>query len=56
MIKEVDENNRFPSKLFTFGDSGPIVDEDEEDDGLLPAPSLISSIALLGAIAILRRR
>ena len=55
-VKEVDENNRFPSKLVTFGDSGPIVDEDEEDDGLLPAPSLISSIALLGAIAILRRR
>ncbi|MFL2941902.1 MAG: hypothetical protein ACJZ2N_03780 [Candidatus Poseidoniales archaeon] len=56
LIKEVDENNRFPSKLVTFGDSGPVVTEDEEDEGLLPAPSLITSIALLGAIAILRRR
>jgi hypothetical protein len=56
-IKEVDEtNNRYPSKLVNFGDSGPVVTEDEEDEGLLPAPSLITSIALLGAIAILRRR
>ena len=56
-IKEIDEeNNRYPSKLVTFGDSGPAVTEEEEDEGLLPAPSLVSSFVLLGTIALLRRR
>ena len=30
--------------------------EEEEEGGLLPAPSIISAIALLGAVALTRRR
>ena len=56
-VKEVDESdNSYPSLQITFGDSGPAVVDDEEDEGLLPAPSLFSALALIGVVALLRRR
>ena len=56
-VKEVNEDdNSFPSKSVTFGPSGPVVTEKEEDDGLLPAPSLVTALSLIGLVALLRRR
>jgi hypothetical protein len=56
-VKEVDENdNTYPSLQITFGDSGPDVVDEEEDAGLLPAPSLFSALAMIGVVALLRRR
>ena len=56
-VKEVNEDdNSFPSKSVTFGASGPVVTEKEEDDGLLPAPSLVTALSLIGVVALLRRR
>ena len=37
-------------------DSGPDVVDEEEDAGLLPAPSLFSALAMIGVVALLRRR
>jgi hypothetical protein len=56
-VKEVNEDdNSYPSLMTTFGASGPTVTEKEEDDGLLPAPSLITALSLIGVVALLRRR
>ena len=56
-VKEVNEDdNSYPSLLTTFGDSGPTVTDKEEDDGLLPAPSLITALSLIGVVALSRRR
>ena len=57
IVKEVNEDdNSYPSLMTTFGASGPTVTEKEEDDGLLPAPSLITALSLIGVVALLRRR
>ena len=32
------------------------LDEEEEDDGLLPAPSLAAALAIFGMVALIRRR
>ena len=32
------------------------VDEDEEDGGLLPAPSLVAALAIFSMVALIRRR
>jgi len=56
-IKEVDEmDNRYPSKLTTFGGPSIVDIEEEEDGGLLPAPSLVYSLVILGSLAFFRRR
>ena len=57
-IKEVDESdNIFPSKEETFGASNTAnLDEEEEEDGLLPAPSIAAALAIFGMVALIRRR
>ena len=57
-IKEVDESdNTFPSKEETFGASNTAnIDDEEEEDGLLPAPSLTAALAIFGMVALIRRR
>ena len=58
LVKEVDEaDNTFPSKEQTFGASNVAnLDEDEEDGGLLPAPSLVAALAIFSMVALIRRR
>ncbi len=58
LVKEVDEaDNTFPSKEQTFGDSNVAnLDDDEEDEGLLPAPSLVVVLAIFSMVALIRRR
>ncbi|OIR20789.1 MAG: hypothetical protein BEU01_00735 [Marine Group III euryarchaeote CG-Epi4] len=58
MIKEVEESdNIFPSKEQTFGASNVAnLDDDEEDDGLLPAPSLLAILVIFSMVALIRRR
>ena len=56
-IKEVNEaDNAYPSLKTTFGASGPTVTEEEEDEGLLPAPSIVAALGIVGAVALSRRR
>ena len=60
-IREVNEiDNAYPSQEVTFGSTTNTGPEEEEEGGLLdrllPAPSIISAIALLGAVALTRRR
>ena len=58
IIKEVDElDNIIPSKEQTFGASNVAnLDDEEEDDGLLPAPSLLAILAIFSMVALIRRR
>ena len=58
LVKEVDEtDNVFPSKEETFGASNVADLDDEEDDGgLLPAPSLLAALAIFSMVALSRRR
>ena len=58
LIVEVDESdNLYPSKEQTFGASNTAnLDEEEEEDGLLPAPSLAAALAIFGMVALIRRR
>ena len=44
------------SLKITFGASGPDVTEEEEDDGLLPAPSIVVALAMVCIVALSRRR
>ena len=47
-VKEVDEgDNSYPSLQITFGDSGPDVVDEEDDEELFPAPSIFSALALI---------
>ena len=56
-IREVNEvDNSYPSIEVTFGSTTTTETEDDDDEGLLPAPSMVSAIALLGVIALARRR
>ena len=56
-IREVNEvDNSYPSIEVTFGSTTTTGTEDDDDEGLLPAPSMFSAIALLGVIALARRR
>ena len=56
-VKEVNEaDNAYPSLKTTFGASGPTVTEEEEDEGLLPAPSIVAALGIIGAVALSRRR
>ena len=32
------------------------IDDEEEEDGLLPAPSLTAALAIFGMVALIRRR
>ena len=58
LVKEVDEaDNTFPSKEETFGASNVAnIDEEEDDGGLLPAPSLLAALAIFSMVALSRRR
>ncbi len=58
LIKEVDEaDNTFPSKEQTFGASNVAnLDEEEDDGGLLPAPSLLAALVIFSMVALIRRR
>ena len=58
LIKEVDEaDNTFPSKEQTFGASSVAnLDEEEDDGGLLPAPSLLAALVIFSMVALIRRR
>ena len=58
LIKEVDEaDNTFPSKEQTFGASNVAnLDEEEDDGGLLPAPSLVAALVIFSMVALIRRR
>ena len=58
MIKEGDElDNIIPSKEQTFGASNVAnLDDEDEDDGLLPAPSQVAALAIFGMFALIRRR
>lgn len=58
LIKEVDEaDNTFPSKEQTFGASNVAnLDEEEDDGGLLPAPSMLAALAIFSMVALIRRR
>ena len=42
--------------MTTFGDTGPVDTEEEEDDSLLPAPSVVTALAMIGVVALSRRR
>ena len=56
-VKEVNEDdNAYPSLEITFGTTGPEVTEEEEDDSLLPAPSVVTALVLIGMVALSRRR
>ena len=56
-IKEVNEaDNAYPSLKTTFGTSGPAVTEEEEDEGLLPSPSIVAALGIIGLVALSRRR
>ena len=56
-VKEVNEDdNTYPSLEVTFGDSGPTVTDEEEDEGLLPAPSILTALVMVGIVALSRRR
>ena len=56
-VKEVNEDdNSYPSLKITFGITGPAVTEEEEDDGLLPAPSIVAALAMICIVALSRRR
>ena len=56
-VKEVNEDdNAYPSLETTFGTTGPEVTEEEEDDSLLPAPSIVTALVLIGMVALSRRR
>ena len=56
-VKEVDEDdNSYPSLKITFGITGPAVTEEEEDEGLLPAPSIVAALAMVCIVALSRRR
>ena len=56
-VKEVNEDdNAYPSLQITFGITGPDVTEEEEDDGLLPAPSIVVALAMVCIVALSRRR
>ena len=58
LVKEVDEaDNMFPSKEQTFGASNVAdLDDEEEDGGLLPAPSLVAALTIFSMVALIRRR
>ncbi len=58
LIKEVDEtDNTFPSKEESFGASNVAnIDDEEEDGGLLPAPSLLAALSIFSIVALIRRR
>ena len=57
VIKEVNENdNIVPSKEQVFGQQTSTVDEEEEDEGLLPSLSLLAVVSIFGLIALVRRR
>ena len=58
LVKEVDEtDNTFPSKEQTFGASNVAnLDEEEDDGGLLPAPSMLAALAIFSMVALIRRR
>ena len=58
LIKEVDEaDNTFPSKEQTFGASNVAnLDEEEDDGGLLPAPSMLAALVTFSMVALIRRR
>ena len=58
LIKEVDEaDNTFPSKEQTFGASNVAnLDEEEDDGGLLPAPSLLAALVIFSMVSLIRRR
>ena len=56
-VKEVNEDdNSYPSLKITFGITGPDVTEEEEDEGLLPAPSIVAALAMICIVALSRRR
>ena len=56
-VKEVNEDdNAYPSLKITFGNTGPEVTEEEEDEGLLPAPSIVVALAMVCIVALSRRR
>ena len=56
-VKEVNEDdNSYPSLKITFGITGPDVTEEEEDEGLLPAPSIVAALAIFCIVALSRRR
>jgi len=58
LVKEVDEaDNAFPSKEQTFGASNVAdLDDEEEDEGLLPAPSIVAALTIFSMVALIRRR
>jgi len=58
LVKEVDESdNTFPSKEETFGASNTAnLDDEEEDEGLLPAPSIAAALVVFSIVALVRRR
>ena len=58
-VKELNEaDNSYPSLLTNFGTSEVIVDDGEEDEGLLGLPSIPVTIAIsiFGLVALARRR
>jgi len=58
LIAETDEvDNIVPSKEEKFGESNVAnIDDEEEDGGLLPAPSLLAALAIFSMVALIRRR
>jgi len=58
-VKEINEmDNEFPSLEVSFGGPTSTVPTDEEDEGLfgLPAPSIVLAMAMVGLVALARRR
>ena len=56
-IREINEiDNAYPSQEVTFGSTTTTGPEEDDEGGLLPAPSIVSALALLGMVALNRRR
>ena len=58
-VKEINEmDNEFPSLEVSFGGPTSTVPTDEEDEGLfgLPAPSIVLAMAMVGLVALARRK
>ena len=58
-VKEINEmDNEFPSLEVAFGGPTSTGPTDEEDEGLfgLPAPSIVLAMAMVGLVALARRR
>ena len=58
LIAETNElDNIYPSIEQTYGASNTAnIADEEEEDGLLPAPSLVAALAIIGTVALIRRR